>query len=70
MTARLFKTSKIIGVLPRIVAGFATPHDRPSRMADPRARLVAERKRILVLLWNNAFWHISRQVRTWIRAHN
>jgi hypothetical protein len=23
-----------------------------------------------VLLWDNTFWYISRQVRTWVRAHN
>jgi DDE superfamily endonuclease len=33
-------------------------------------RLAAERKRVLVLLWDNASWHISREVRTWARAHN
>lgn len=32
-------------------------------------RLAAERPRVLVLLGDNASWHISREVRTWIRAH-
>jgi transposase len=33
-------------------------------------RLAVERKKALVLIWDNASWHISREVRTWIRAHN
>lgn len=27
-------------------------------------------KRVWVLVWDNAAWHISQEVRTWIRAHN
>src|SRR5262249_24983338 len=30
----------------------------------------AEGKRRLVLIWDNASWHVSRHVRTWIREHN
>ena len=26
--------------------------------------------RVLALIWDNASWHISREVRTWIRGHN
>jgi transposase len=26
--------------------------------------------RWLVLLWDNASWHLSREVRTWVRTHN
>lgn len=33
-------------------------------------RLHAQGKTALLLIWDNAGWHISRQVRTWIRAHN
>jgi hypothetical protein len=33
-------------------------------------RLEALGKRILVLIWDNASWHISHQVRTWCRLHN
>ncbi len=32
--------------------------------------LASEGKRVLVLIWDNASWHISREVRNWIRAHN
>ena len=33
-------------------------------------RLAAERKRALLLVWDNASWHVSQRVRAWIRAHN
>jgi hypothetical protein len=32
--------------------------------------LAAGGVRVLVLVWDNASWHISREVRDWIRAHN
>jgi len=34
------------------------------------ARLEAAGKRALLMVWDNAGWHISREVRGWIRAHN
>ena len=27
-------------------------------------------KKVLILIWDNASWHISKEVRNWIRAHN
>jgi hypothetical protein len=33
-------------------------------------RLAAQGKRVLVLIWDNAAWHVSREVRAWLRAHN
>lgn len=33
-------------------------------------RLQAMGKRVLVVIWDNASWHISQAVRTWIRQHN
>lgn len=33
-------------------------------------RLVAEGKTALLLVWDNASWHISKAVRAWIGAHN
>lgn len=33
-------------------------------------RLAAEGKRALLLVWDNAAWHVSRRVRAWIKAHN
>lgn len=34
------------------------------------ATLAAEGKRVFVLVWDNASWHISKAVRRWIRDHN
>jgi hypothetical protein len=34
------------------------------------ARLEAEGKQVLVVVWDNASWHISAEVRAWVRAHN
>jgi DDE superfamily endonuclease len=33
-------------------------------------RLAAAGKEALLLVWDNASWHVSRAVRQWIRAHN
>ena len=33
-------------------------------------RLAAEGVRLLALIWDNASWHISREVRDWTRMHN
>ena len=33
-------------------------------------QLAAEGVRVLALIWDNASWHISREVRDWIRTHN
>lgn len=34
------------------------------------ARLHAEGKTALLLVWDNASWHVSKRVRGWIKAHN
>jgi hypothetical protein len=33
-------------------------------------RLAAEGKTALLLVWDNASWHVSRRVRAWIQTHN
>jgi hypothetical protein len=33
-------------------------------------KLAAAGKEALLLVWDNASWHVSRAVRRWIRAHN
>jgi hypothetical protein len=33
-------------------------------------RLAAEGKRALLRVWDNASWHLSKEVRSWIRTHN
>jgi transposase len=30
----------------------------------------AQGKRVLVLIWDNASWHVSKHVKTWLREHN
>lgn len=30
----------------------------------------AQRKQVLALIWDNASWHVSKQVKTWLREHN
>jgi hypothetical protein len=32
-------------------------------------QLAQQGKRVLVLVWDNASWHVSKRVRGWIRAH-
>jgi hypothetical protein len=32
--------------------------------------LAAEGKRVFVLVWDNAAWHVSQRVRRWIARHN
>jgi transposase len=34
------------------------------------AQFAAEGKRVFVLVWDNASWHVSKRVRRWIGAHN
>lgn len=34
------------------------------------AQLAALGKRALLLVWDHAAWHVSKEVRAWIRAHN
>jgi len=34
------------------------------------ARLAAQGKTALLLVWDNASWHVSQAVRAWIHAHN
>jgi hypothetical protein len=33
-------------------------------------KLEAASKKVLVLIWDNASWHISREVRRWLGKHN
>jgi transposase len=34
------------------------------------AKLAKLGKKALLMIWDNASWHISKEVRTWIREHN
>jgi hypothetical protein len=33
-------------------------------------KLAAARRKVLLLIWDNASWHISREVRRWLGKHN
>jgi hypothetical protein len=57
-------------VLWRFVDGRPVSHVTTAFLAWLCQQLVAERTRGLVLRWDNASWHMSREVRTWVRAHH
>jgi DDE superfamily endonuclease len=57
-------------VLLRLVDGRPVSHVTTALLAWLCQRLAAEQKRVPVLLWDNASWHISQEVRAWVRAHN
>jgi transposase len=57
-------------VLLRFVEGRPVSHVTTAFLAWLCQQLAAEQKRALVLIWDNASWHISCEVRTWIREHN
>jgi hypothetical protein len=54
----------------RFVDGRPVSHVTTAFLAWLCQRLAVERNRVLGLLWDNASWHISREVRPWVRAHN
>ncbi|MBO0794271.1 MAG: IS630 family transposase, partial [Ktedonobacteraceae bacterium] len=33
-------------------------------------QVLAQGKRVLVVIWDNASWHVSKQVKAWLRQHN
>jgi len=49
----------------RPISGVTTPF-----LAWCCAKLAAAGKTALLLIWDNASWHISAEVRTWIATHN
>ena len=58
------------GMLVRFVRGRPVSQVTEDFLAWACDRLAAEGKTALLLVWDNASWHISRRVRAWIRAHN
>src|SRR4051812_8130667 len=57
-------------VLLRFVEGRPVSRVTTALLAWGADRLAAEGKRVWVLVWDNAAWHVSRAVRAWIGAHN
>jgi hypothetical protein len=58
------------GMLLRFVQGRPVSQVTEDYLAWVGQRLAAEGKQALLLVWDNASWHISRRVRAWMRAHN
>jgi transposase len=58
------------GVLVRFVAGRPVSQVTEDFLEWVCARLAAEGKTALLLVWDNASWHVSQRVRSWIKAHN
>jgi hypothetical protein len=54
----------------RVVEGRPVSHVTAAFLAWLPQQMAAEQKRVLALIWDNASWPISREVRTWIRQHN
>jgi hypothetical protein len=57
-------------MLLRFVAGRPVSQVTEDYLAWVCARLAQERKKALLLVWDNAPWHVSQRVRAWIKAHN
>jgi hypothetical protein len=57
-------------MLVRFVRGRPVSQVTEDYLAWLCARLAAEGKKALLLVWDNASWHISHRVRTWIKDHN
>lgn len=58
------------GMMLRFVDGRPVSQVTEDFLAWTCERLKAEGKRALLLIWDNASWHVSARVRAWIKAHN
>ena len=58
------------GMLLRFVEGRPVSQVTEDFLAWACDRLAAEGKKALLLIWDNAAWHVSKRVRRWIGAHN
>lgn len=57
-------------MLVRFVKGRPVSHVTTAYLAWLAERLAQEGKRVLGVVWDNAAWHVSKEVRAWIKAHN
>lgn len=57
-------------VMPRFVDGRPVSSVTVTYLEWVCERLKAEGKRVLVMVWDNASWHASREVREWLGEHN
>ena len=51
-----------------MVPGIVMGGRQPLRL--PAGQLAAEGVQVLALIWDNASWHISQEVRAWHKEHN
>ncbi len=58
------------GMLLRFVEGRPVSQVTEDFLAWACNRLASEGKWALLLIWDNASWHVSARVRAWIKAHN
>jgi hypothetical protein len=58
------------GMLLRFVEGRPVSQVTEDFLGWACERLGAEGKKALLLVWDNASWHVSRRARAWIRGHN
>ena len=58
------------GMMLRFVQGRPVSQVTEDFLGWACARLAAEGKKALLLVWDNASWHVSARARAWIRAHN
>lgn len=58
------------GMMLRFVQGRPVSHVTTAFLGWACGELAKEGKRVLLLIWDNAAWHVSKEVRTWVRAHN
>ena len=57
-------------MLLRFVAGRPVSQVTVDYLSWLGAQLAREGKKALLLVWDNASWHLSRQVRAWLKEHN
>ena len=58
------------GMMLRFVAGRPVSQVTEEFLAWACERLAAEGKKALLMIWDNAAWHVSARVRAWIKGHN
>ena len=58
------------GMLRRFVSGRPVSQVTEDDLGWVCERLASEGKKALLLVWDNAAWHVSKRVRAWITTHN
>ena len=58
------------GMMLRFVAGRPVSHVTTAFLDWAWGELAGEGKRVLLLVWDNAAWHVSKEVRGWVKSHN